>query len=295
MNFLVSNFSKHITIYGLFHLGIFILSLLIISLISFFHFLLKHNVAQIEEWIYEHGWIIVILAKILSTYIILKFVTLKNSYRKPLKEFYQNDLRVPSGDIFVLSLFFFISNLIFGKPFYFEHLRVEFFKILISFFSIIAFYFTDLLTIYFIEKHFSISKLDRLIRMLFYLLIFYLSNKFVFPMVYFKEASSSTSPLFEMKILMSFHFFIILYFGLVFNGIKDRVKIIGNGLFYLIFFVAPFSAFFGQDPLWGDLFSPFKLGVELGAEYYISLSVVLILYLAFKMRKSKQVANLSTS
>lgn len=294
-SFLVSNFTKHISTYGLYQLGVFIFCLLIISLFSFFHFLLKHKVSEIEEWIYEHGWLIIISSKILSTYVILKFTTLKNSYRKPIKEFFQNDLRMPSRDIFVLSLFFLISNIIFSKPYFFEHLNSEFLKILISFISVILFYFTDIVTIYFIEKHTSISKLEKFLRMIFYLLIFYLTNKLIFPMISFKEASASGSPLFEINLLMTFHFFIILYIGQFLTEIKKTQSNLGNALFYLVFIVAPFSAFFGQDPLWGDLYSPFKLRVVLGIDYYFSLGIVLVAYLAFKSRKSKQVTNLIIS
>lgn len=292
---LVSNLIKDISIYGLYQIGAFISCLLIISLFSFFHFLLNHKVFEIEEWVYEHGWFIIVSSKVLSTYVILKFTTLKNSYRRPIKEFFQNDLERPSGDVIVLSLFFLISNIFFSKPYFFEHLNNEFFKIVICFFSVILFYFTDVVTIYFLEKYSSISRLEKLTRMTFYLFIFFLNNKLIFPMISFKETNPSDPSFFEVNLLMTFHFFVILYLGLYSTEIQKIQRNLGNSLFYVVFILAPFAAFFGQDPLWGGLYSPFRLRVALGKEYYFSLGIILIFYLAFKSRKAKQVTSLSTS
>ncbi len=60
--------------------------LILVSVVSFVHFQLDHSLGIIENWIFDQGWEIVTIAKLLATFVIFKFIIIRTDTRKPLHD-----------------------------------------------------------------------------------------------------------------------------------------------------------------------------------------------------------------
>jgi hypothetical protein len=64
-----------------------------ISLVSFFHFLLDHDMSVIENWLYRNAWEMILLSKALAGFIIIKALQLNNYFVKNLFFILRGDCR----------------------------------------------------------------------------------------------------------------------------------------------------------------------------------------------------------
>jgi hypothetical protein len=91
--------------------------LLAISGIAFFHFLLKHPIDIIEEWVFFNSWQMVLWIKLPSLYILLRILNVYSRKNSPLKAFFKQEFRVPSENALVIASFVLLYILIRGQPF----------------------------------------------------------------------------------------------------------------------------------------------------------------------------------
>ena len=75
--FFQSNLGKQILFYCFFYGVLWGVHLILISLVSFFHLLLEHNIRTIGDWIGDRGWGLIILSKMSVFYLAMLFVNLK--------------------------------------------------------------------------------------------------------------------------------------------------------------------------------------------------------------------------
>ena len=82
--------------------------LIIVSILAYFHFLLDHSLSVIEDWIFDHGWEIVIASKLLSLFIIVNFLNVQTDERAPLRKYLLDFKRNTPREIFVIIMFLFV-------------------------------------------------------------------------------------------------------------------------------------------------------------------------------------------
>ena len=90
-NFFSSNLGKQIVFYALFSMTLWGLHLIIISLVSFFHFILGHNIRTIGYWIADRGWQIIIITKLSLFYLATLFINIKLSKAYSIRAFFKNN------------------------------------------------------------------------------------------------------------------------------------------------------------------------------------------------------------
>jgi hypothetical protein len=81
------NAFRPILIYLVLSLVFFLLQLISVSLVSFFHFQLNHPLAIIEDWISNNSWFIFTTLKIFVMWLFLKFYVSYNDYPSERRQF----------------------------------------------------------------------------------------------------------------------------------------------------------------------------------------------------------------
>ncbi|MCK5072407.1 MAG: hypothetical protein KAQ98_03210 [Bacteriovoracaceae bacterium] len=242
-----------------YHFTIMITHLLLISVIAFFHFLLGHKLAVIEEWIYDHGWNIVIMSKLISTWLVFKFIILKSDFRTSFGSMLRGRLLVPSKEVIVVCIFAFIFLVFQGSPKVIVHNDFRIWKILMAFIGHIVFYLSDMVIIVLLQKHYPLDKIRLNLRLLTFPLLFVLFSR-----ISFIYAS-------QMGIMIFFYFYFILYL----------IRVNENNYSNILCFIVPMSCLgvvCGLDPVWGDSFSFVSMKNNPGI---LHLSVMVFMAMAY--------------
>ena len=87
-----------------------VIHLSLISLVSFFHFLLDHDMLVIENWLYRNAWEMIFFSKLISAMICIKALKLNNYFISSLFSILKNDIWKPTKEasifiIFIIVLF----------------------------------------------------------------------------------------------------------------------------------------------------------------------------------------------
>lgn len=258
---------KRIILYYLLYCFLFILGdLLLISIFSFFHFLLDHDMNTIENWLNRNTWEILSAAKLFSLILATKITKLnfvdEISYRKFLKK----SLEYPTIKIWGLSLFlliiFYAFITQFGGGVETNKFKEELFYS--SFFGSFIFYITDFVMLFLLMKIFIIEKKEAIRLMYISFLIFLLASKLALPYL-------------SKYYIFLFVHFVTLYLVLLKKRPSDLI-------IYAIFVIAPLSSLYGIDIVWDNAYALFNyqqslpiIGVigiwSLGLGYYYLSSV----------------------
>ena len=108
--------SRHIFFYGVYNTLLIIGHLLLVSIITFVHFLLDHRLGVIEDWIRDNAWEIVICSKILALFSTYLFLAVKSDSRNLIRDFLHKYLSVPDKKFWVILTVFIILTLFLGGP-----------------------------------------------------------------------------------------------------------------------------------------------------------------------------------
>ncbi|MEX0798014.1 MAG: hypothetical protein WD025_01130 [Bacteriovoracaceae bacterium] len=214
--------------------------LALVSTISFFHFLLDHEMRVIESWLTRNAWEILTLAKLLASAVVLKALKLNNYLLKNSLDLIKNSEFFPERKALVLILFLmiFFLALVFqfnvdvapntgGSRFLFT-----------SYLGSIVFYLVDLFVIYSALANFPLKrKRQKALLSVALPALFLISTKIALP--YSEEAS----------------LFLFLHFGsLILLLIKTKYNLM-NVILYSFLIIGPMTSVFGFDLVWGDAFS----------------------------------------
>ncbi len=104
-------------------------SLTFISLISFFHFLLRHPLPVIEDWLFNHAWSGLFLVKLVSLLCYLKLFSLPKGKVEDSKSVLASSEEASFRDIQWSRLVYFLALGALPLLFLPEQLRFQFFKI----------------------------------------------------------------------------------------------------------------------------------------------------------------------
>lgn len=243
---LSSHVFRYISYYVLYCSLFVVLFSSFVSIISFFHFLLDHRFIVIEEWIHRNGWELLILAKVLASFITLKFISIRVHNPTFFKKFLLKGVNSHLGYVIAVVIFMLCSLIYMGQPILKEDTADNYLYNFISYFGSICLYGFDILILAYLRALFPLRrKRERLFLMISLSIIFYLFLVIAIP---FGEGMNS---------IVFMHMIFCLYLLELYRGSWSAT------LVYLILLVAPCAAILGLDPIWAERFSPFELSVQL--------------------------------
>ena len=262
-------FLLQLSYYLIFHILIWALHLLVLSIVSFFHFNLGHSMSIIDDWIFSKAWGLSFISKIIGSIVIMKFLLIKSNFRKPMRNIIINSNNHLSSKILVLMIFIIVSVIYLGRPVFTFQEHFEFVNTCFSFIGLLIFFSTDIMIVFFLDHFYPINKKYSIIRILTFPLIFLFFTK-------------STFYLNKDNLIFLYFYSLVLFVS--FSFVKSNWV---NAFSILLLVLAPINAIFGIDIMWGSHFSPFIFKEKLQYLEISILSVLVCLYWYFFPLKSK--------
>jgi len=264
-NFLRSPLARHVYYFFGYQLMTVLAHLIILSVVIFFHFLLDHRLADIQDWIFFHGWEILILGKLISLGVMSRFMGILSSERSPLIHILSESRGVLRSELFIAIVIMIIGLLIVGRPFLQDSYKWSLYPLFISYVGAVTLLGGDALILIILNKSIPLSRKSWSIEVALFSVISFLVYKLIF--LYGTH--------WNLHIVFSF---ILTYYCLRLRG--EFVWL--HALILIVAFLAPFFSLFGLDPLWGSRFSPFTLSESVTGIAFSVLSLVVIVYLRAK-------------
>lgn len=271
LDFLQSNLGKQMIFYFVFYAILWGFHLILISLISFFHLLLDHNIRTIGDWISDRGWALIILSKVFVFYLAMLFVNLKTKKIFSLKSFFRNSIQAPRIEVVVTLLFLLIALLGIGEIKYNSTIIVEIDRLLFSIVGSFIFFAVDYVLLVILDVFYPVREDHlRIKRMLILPLFFYFFTAATF--------------VYEQTITLKLYAFFIL---LVYSGEWRRKNWTLPAVFLTAFIVPAFSLL-GLDPVWGEIYSPMAASKKISTASVFILVFFAIGYLQYTLRKKPE-------
>ena len=271
LDFLQSNLGKQIILYCTFYFVLWGVHLILISLVSFFHLLLKHNIRTIGDWIGDRGWGLIILSKLSVFYLAMLFVNLKTKKIFSLKSYFRNSIQKPRIEVIVTLFFLLIALLGLGEIKYNSTMIVELNRLVLSIIGSFVFFAVDYVLLVILDVFYPVREESlRLKRMLTLPLLFYFFSAATF--------------VYEQTISLKLYAFFIL---LVYSG-EWRRKNWTLPAVFLIAFIVPAFSLLGLDPVWGEIYSPMSASREISTTSIFILVIFAIGYLQYTQRKKPE-------
>ena len=271
LEFLQSNLGKQMIFYCAFYAVLWGFHLILISLISFFHLLLEHNIRTIGDWIGDRGWGLIILSKVSVFYLAMLFVNLKTKKIFSLKSYFRNSIQTPRIEVVVTLLFLIIALLGLGEIKFNRTMIVEIDRLLLSIIGSFVFFAVDYVLLVILDVFYPVREESlRLKRMLILPLLFYFFTAATF--------------VYEQTITLKLYAFFIL---LVYSG-EWRRKNWTLPAVFLIAFIVPSFSLLGLDPVWGEIYSPMAASKKISTASVFILIFFAIGYLHYTLRKKPE-------
>jgi hypothetical protein len=242
IDFFDSPLGSQIKYYALFCFVLWSVHLILISLISFFHLLLNHNIRTIGDWIGDRGWALIIISKVLIFYFALQFIRLRSKKINLLRSYVRNSIQIPRKEVIVSLLFLLIGLMGLGKIVINNTLIFELDRMILSVIGTFVFFSVDYALLIVLEIYFPLeSTKDKKRKLIVFPLLFYYFNYATF--IYEQTTSFK---------LYAF-FFLLMYLG------EWRRRNWTLPLLFLLAFLIPTYALFGLDPVWSSSYTFFKM------------------------------------
>ncbi len=260
--FLSSNSRKILTYYGG-YCCLFLLSYAaLMSTVSFFHFLLDHEMGVIEAWISRSSWEILAIAKFIAMSLSLYTISLNNYQLKDARSLLKKARLAPSAKAVAISVFIicFFAALAyqFEGSFKFNP-RPE--RYGASFMGSCFFYLFDLFVIFSLIQNFGLEKKRHI-----FMLGAALPSAFL-------VCSKMALPYIDHRSLFLFLNFLSLTALLI----KEKNNL-GNVLVYSLIVIGPLACVFGVDLTWRDDFSLFLYPEQTPALGVLAIWLTAFLY-----------------
>ncbi|WP_127714850.1 hypothetical protein [Halobacteriovorax sp. HLS] len=241
--------------------------LLTSSTITFFHLQLDHTLTVVQNWNQDQGWEIASLVKIISFFVLFKFVSIRSISRRPLRDFFVNNFVMPDKRLFALIAFTLFFVVLSFRPVFANKVSFEFSKVFSSFIGSFIYLGCDIILLAFIHRIYPMSKKKRIIASLLFISLMFLLNSKVF--IYSDYA--------EFSLLLYHAILIRLTFWKRLNW--------SYSFTYLTLCVCPMISFLGIDFIWGNDYSYFVANDVSHFVVYLTLFFVSFLYINFCQSK----------
>ena len=241
-DFLDSPLGSQIKYYVLFYLVMWSLHLILISLISYFHLLLNHNIRTIGDWIGDRGWALIITSKILIFYLASQFIRLKSKKINLVRDYFRNNMQFPRKEILVALFFLLIGLMGLGNIGINRNLIFELDRILFSIVGTFVFFGVDYALLIVLEIFFPLYEQKE-------------KNKklFIFPLLFYLFTTATF--IYEQTVTIKLYAFFLL---LMYVG-EWRRSNWTVPLLFLVAFLIPCYSFFGLDPVWNANYTFFRM------------------------------------
>ena len=211
--------------------------LVVSSVITFFHLQLDHSLNIVENWNFDQGWEIALFVKVVTFFIVIKFISIRSTSRKPLRTFFIDHYTVPNRSIFTLIIFNLIFAILYFRPIVAQRVTFEFFKIFSSYLGSLIYLFSEVIFLLFLQNIYKVSKTKRNIETILFITLSYILNSYVFTHSSFALAS------------------LPFYLTLCFSTSFWREGSWSYPLLVLSIFICPLISLLGIDFIWGNDFS----------------------------------------
>lgn len=241
-NFLFSSSARKTLVYYSGFCFLFLFTYLaLVSTVSFFHFLLDHEMRVIERWLTMNAWETLILAKMIAAFIVLKALRLNNYLFTSSLTVLKNSELVPERK--ALAMLFYFGTFFVAMAFQFGQIisnekGVDF--VLTSYLGSILFYLIDFFVIFNLLHHNPLERRRQKI-----LLCIALPALFIL-------VTKSAMPYIETQTL-----YLALHFGSMTALLAKSKNNMGNIFLYSVLIIGPMSVFFGVDLVWADNYSKY--------------------------------------
>ena len=270
-DFFKSNMGKQILIYFLFYGFLWGLHLVLISLISFFHLLLDHNIRTIGDWIGDRGWTLIIISKVIVFYLAMLFVSLKTKKFFSLKSYIRNSIQTPRIEVFVAILFLLIGLAGIGEMTFNSTMIVEVERIALSIAGTFVFFAVDYIFLVILDVFYPVREESLRLKRLFLLpFLFYLFSAVTF--------------VYEQTISIKLYAFFLL---MLYSG-EWRRKNWTLPAIFLIAFIIPSYSLLGMDPVWGEAYSPIIASKKIGSVSLFILIGFALGYMQYTLKKKPE-------
>ena len=91
---------REVSYYVFYNLITLVSITIIVSLITFFHFLLDHSFEAIESGIFDNGWGLIIISKLIALFVVMKIYVLNKNDRPSFKKLALNHFKFPKKQVF---------------------------------------------------------------------------------------------------------------------------------------------------------------------------------------------------
>jgi len=243
---------------------------ILISSAAFFHFQLGHRLGTIEEWIFEKGWEIILATKLICSWLILKFISIKSDSRNPLRDIFIKGFSWPEKEIFVFTIFFLLITIFIGDPKKSNLVSISFIKPFLSYWGISLFFLTDVMVFNSLKSIHPFGKIERWCSYIIFSGVLYLSSKTIF--------------LYGLD--LGFNLYLIAFISFYLSDWKRENWTIPA--FFLLTCVAPLCAILGWDPIWKGSFTPMVFSRPLTST---NLSLIVFVALGYFFYKSRDDLN----
>lgn len=260
-----SSLFNNVRYYGIYQLIYVVMVVILSSFGAFFHFLLNHEISIVESWLHHNHWEILILSKLFSLFLINRWFKVKHYELKSIRELVIELVHWPETKAVVLSFFMIISYLALGEVNEVSQNIGYWYYHLTSFLGLFLYFGIEFIVIAYLDDVLNEKKEIGLFwPSLFYTFLFGFAFRMSVPDYY------GLLP------------HVILCFVMLMMLSGKSFRSWSNVVCFLLVFVAPLGSLFGMDPVWGDDFSPFKLGKKLNLAFLAVIWMISFCYYKYR-------------
>jgi hypothetical protein len=262
---LEGNLSKNIKYYASYQLLFVVIFIILSSIGAFFHFLLDHEISIVESWLHNNHWEILIIAKLISLFLLNRWFRVRLYQLKSIKELVRELVKWPEPKAMVISFFMIVSYLSLSGTIYTGQNLGYWYYHFTSFLGIFLFFGIEFIVIAYLDDVLNQKQKPSLAWLsVAYTLIFAAAFRLSVPDYY------------ALLPYVVFSFSTLMYLS------GKSFKSWSNVVCFLVVFVAPMASLFGMDPVWGDDFSPFKVKSKLALSFLAVIWMVSFCYYKFR-------------
>ncbi len=259
------NLVKNIKYYGSYQLLYVAIFIVLSSIGAFFHFLLNHEISIVESWLHNNHWEILIIAKLLSLFLLNRWFKVRLYELKSIRELVREFVRWPEPKAIVIAFFMVISYLSLGGAVYTGQNLGYWYYHFVSFLGLFLYFGIEFIVIAYLDDVLNQKEQPSLL----WLSIFYTA--------FFTIAFRLSVP--DYYGLLPY---VVLCFSSLMYLSGRSFKSWSNVVCFLVVFVAPMGSIFGMDPVWGDDFSPFRVKTKLSLAFLAVIWMVSFCYYKYR-------------
>lgn len=262
MDFLDSPLGAQVKYYTFFYFVLWGFHLILISLVSYFHLLLNHNIRTIGDWIGDRGWFLIIISKVFVFYIALQFIRLKTKKINSVRSYFRNSIQLPRKEIVACLLFLILGLTGLGRIEANSIMIFEVSRIMLSAIGAFVFFAVDYVLLVILEIYYPLQSSRCKIQKL-----------FLFPLLFYYFTYATFIYEQSVSIKLYAYFFLLLYLG------EWRRQNWTLPFLFLLAFLVPSYCLFGLDPVWSSNYSFFLMGKNISSFSHFILIGIGIFYL----------------